>query len=187
LSEKSQLVLMAEYNQLMNQRLFTASANLSHTSLNENKGAFFESIIQTLNHIMIGDILWLKRFMNHPTGYTSLEKVNEYPSAEKLDQILFDDFTTFSSRRKALDKIIIEFCNELNEKDLDNPLSYVNFKKEEHCKKFGSLILHVFLHQIHHRGQVTTLLSQENIDFGETDIPEIVEDENQMQPINSTH
>ena len=54
----------------------------------------------------------------------------------------------------------------------------MNFKKEEHCKNFGCLILHVFLHQIHHRGQVTTLLSQENIDFGETDLPEIVPDEN---------
>jgi len=170
---------MAEYNQLMNQRIFEACGNLSSTALNEDKGAFFKSIIKTLNHIMIGDILWLKRFLKHPTNYTSLKEINEFLTAETLGQILFDDISRFYEERKKLDGIITSFCNELNEEDINNNLSYVNFKKEKHCKKFGSLILHVFLHQIHHRGQVTTLLSQENIDFGETDLPEIVPDENQ--------
>ena len=179
MSEKSQLILMAEYNQLMNQRIFEASRNLSSIILNEDKGAFFKSIIKTLNHIMIGDILWLKRFMKHPTNYTSLKEMKRFLTAEKLDQILFDDISLFYKERKKLDRIIVEFCNELKEEDIDNTLDYVNFKKEEHCKKFGYLILHVFLHQIHHRGQVTTLLSQENIDFGETDLPEIVPDEKQ--------
>ena len=170
---------MAEYNQLMNQRIFEASGNLSEDNLNEDKGAFSKSIIKTLNHIMIGDILWLKRFFQHPTDYTSLKKINTFLSAENLDQVLFDDFTLFYNERKKLDEIIIDFCNELKEEDINNTLDYVNFKKEKHCKRFGYLILHVFLHQIHHRGQVTTLLSQENIDFGDTDLPEIVPDQNQ--------
>jgi len=170
---------MAEYNQLMNQRILDASGNLSNSSLSEDKGAFFKSIIMTLNHIMIGDILWLTRFMKHPSDYTALKQLNEFPQAQKLDQILFDDIVLFYKERKRLDGIIIEFCNELKEDDISNSLSYINFKKEKHCKRFGSLILHVFLHQIHHRGQVTTLLSQKNIDFGETDLPEIVPDEYQ--------
>lgn len=170
---------MAEYNQLMNQRIFEASGNLSEETLNENKGAFFKSIIKTLNHIMIGDVLWLKRFLHHPTDYISLKQIDGFLSAEKPDQVLFYDLSLFYKERKQLDKIIIEFCNELKEEDINNTLDYVNFKEEKHCKRFGDLILHVFLHQIHHRGQVTTLLSQENIDFGETDLPEIVPDENQ--------
>lgn len=179
MSEKSQLILMAEYNQLMNQRILEASRNLSNTSLSEDKGAFFKSIIQTLNHIMIGDILWLKRFSKHSSDYSSLKQMSEFIQAERLDQILVNDISLFYIERKRLDEIIIEFCNELKEEDINNSLNYINFKKERHCKRFGSLILHVFLHQIHHRGQVTTLLSQENIDFGETDLPEIVPDENQ--------
>ncbi len=178
LSEKSQFILMAEYNQLMNKRIFEASNGLSNIALNKDKGAFFKSIIKTLNHIMIGDILWLKRFSHHPTDYISLKQINLYPSAEKLDQVLFNDITLLHSERRKLDKIIIAFCNELKEDDINNSLDYTNFKKEKHRKRFGHLILHVFLHQIHHRGQVTTLLSQENIDFGETDLPEIIPNEN---------
>ena len=32
------------------------------------------------------------------------------------------------------------------------------------------LLLHFYMHQAHHRGQITTLLSQASIDFGETDL-----------------
>ena len=86
---------MAEYNQLMNQRIFEASENLSDITLNEDKGSFFKSILKTLNHIMIGDILWLKRFSKHPQNYTSLRAMNTFIQAATLDQILFDKMSFF--------------------------------------------------------------------------------------------
>jgi len=176
-SEKSQLMLMAQYNQLMNQRIIEASTKLSTDSLAENKGAFFSSVIGTLNHIMIGDILWLKKFATYPSAYASLLPVNELSRPEKLDLIIFSDLVSFKEKRSTLDNILIQWCNELNEGDLDKALSYTNFKGESHNKRLGDLLLHVFLHQVHHRGQVTTLLSQEGIDFGETDLLEMVPNE----------
>jgi uncharacterized damage-inducible protein DinB len=178
LSEKSQFILMAEYNQLMNQRIFKASSSLSNFLLTENKGAFFKSILETLSHIMVGDILWLKRFSNHLSSYESLQSIKEIKRPERLDTILFNDFNAFIEARKKLDDIIINYCHELNERDIEKTLNYTNFAGEVHTKRLGSLILHLFLHQVHHRGQVTTLLSQENVDFGETDLPEIVPDIN---------
>jgi len=176
LSEKSQLILLADYNQLMNQRLFEASAKLSNSALTEDKGAFFKSVLTTLNHIMVGDILWLKRFSQHPTAYTSLQQMDQYQIPTSLDQTLFDDLSVLTKERERLDAIITAFCNQLKESDLDGLLKYLDFRQTPHRKRFGSLILHVFLHQIHHRGQVSTLLSQEGIDFGDTDLPEIVPD-----------
>jgi len=178
-SEKSQLILMAEYNQLMNQRIIMASGMLSINSLSENKGAFFKSVLGTMNHIMVGDILWLKRFSTHNSAYASLKFINGLKKPEKLDAILFSDLAPFKEERARLDNTLIEWCNELKEGDLDKPLKYIDFIGEAHNKRLGDLILHVFLHQIHHRGQVSTLLSQEGIDFGETDLPEIVPDESQ--------
>ena len=176
MSEKSQLILLSEYNQLMNQRMFEASSKLPDNVLNEDKGAFFKTILKTLNHIMIGDILWLKRFSNHPHKFSSLEEIHSFTDPETLDRILFTDMPSLYKERERLDRIIFNFCNELKEEDLISTLGYINSNKEKHRKRFGSLILHVFLHQIHHRGQVTTLLSQENVDFGDTDLPEIVPD-----------
>ncbi|MFK5892991.1 MAG: DinB family protein [Pseudomonadota bacterium] len=178
MSEKSQLILMAKYNKLMNKRIFEAAKMLSYSKLMENKNAFFKSIMGTLNHIMIGDILWLKRFSAHPSEYAVLKKMEGFVKPNKLDQELFSDINIFYAQRIKLDEFIIELCNELKEADINNALRYVNFKEETHAKRFGDLILHVFLHQIHHRGQVTTLLSQENINFGDTDLPEIIPDQN---------
>jgi len=91
---------MAEYNQLMNQRILDASGNLSYSSLTEDKRAFFKSILKTLNHIMIGDILWLQRFSEHPTNYATLKDMYSFPKAEALDQILFGDLTNFYENKK---------------------------------------------------------------------------------------
>ncbi len=180
MSEKSQLILMAEYNQLMNQRMFNAANSLPISVLTENKGAFFKSILMTMSHIMIGDILWLKRFSNHQSDYESLRSMKQISKPERLDAILFNEIDAFIKERAKLDGIIINWCNELKENDINKPHTYTNFAGETHTKRLGSLILHLFLHQVHHRGQVTTLLSQENVDFGETDIPEIVPDIDQV-------
>lgn len=176
MSEKTQLVLMAEYNKLMNQRILEASSKLSLESLIEDKGAFFKSVLTTLNHIMIGDILWMKRFSNLPSNVSSLMPLNTIDKPESLNQLLFSDLNAFEKERHRLDEIIINWCKELTNNDLDRLLSYKNFKNEQHNKRLGDVVLHVFLHQIHHRGQVTTLLSQEGINFGETDLPEIIPD-----------
>lgn len=174
MSEKSQLILMSKYNQLMNQRMVSACSQLSGEDLLKDKGAFFKSILQSLNHILVGDILWLKRFSFHSTYYSSLKSMEIFEQPKRLDAVLFGKLSDFKQSRANLDKVIIDWCAELREDDLDKALTYKNFKGEEQCKRLGDLILHLFLHQIHHRGQITTLLSQEGIDFGETDLPEMI-------------
>jgi uncharacterized damage-inducible protein DinB len=169
-------VLLAEYNQLMNQRIINASHNLSNDALLEDKGAFFNSFLGTLNHIMVGDILWLKRFALHSRTFVSLLPLNAIEKPTALNEIIFSDLTLFQKTRAMLDVIIVKWCIELTEDDLNRPLKYTNFKGETHKKILSDLILHLFLHQTHHRGQATTLLSQANINFGETDLPEILPD-----------
>ena len=53
---------MAEYNRWMNSRLFDAAAKLTETQLFEDRGAFFGSLFETLNHIVAADLIWLHRF-----------------------------------------------------------------------------------------------------------------------------
>ncbi len=48
---------------------------------------------------------------------------------------------------------------------------------EAAARNFFSLVMHFFNHQAHHRGQVTTLLSQTGIDIGVTDLLALIPDE----------
>jgi len=57
---------------------------------------------------------------------------------------------------------------------MDECIFYLNMAGNAFSKPFLSLINHLFLHQVHHRGQVTTLLSQFGVDFGDTDLIEII-------------
>ena len=60
--------LMADYNRWMNERMFDAAATLDDVALATDKGAFFGSILGTLNHIAVADILWLKRLASQEAG-----------------------------------------------------------------------------------------------------------------------
>lgn len=168
---------MATYNQWINDSIYEASGRLDPDELARDRGAFFGSILGTLNHIVVGDTLWLKRFATHPSGTETLRAVAALTVPSSLDQILFEDFGKLHEHRRWLDGEIIRWVDGLAEADVDQVLAYRNSKGKPFSKRFSHLILHFFNHQTHHRGQVSTLLSQAGQDVGVTDLLALIPDE----------
>jgi len=54
---------MARYNRWMNERIYGHCENLSDAERKTDRGAFFRSVHGTLNHLLLGDRLWLGRFL----------------------------------------------------------------------------------------------------------------------------
>lgn len=79
--------------------------------------------------------------------------------------------------REIMDENIIEFSKALTSEVLTESLNYVNSKGVAAKQNFGWLIQHVFNHQSHHRGQVTTLLTQSGVDVGVTDMLYLIPNE----------
>lgn len=170
---KPNFEIMASYNALINKKICDSILTTSDNILWENKKAFFGSILGTLNHLMVGDLIWLNRLNQHPsypTGFKALEPLKDFPLPTKLTLILYDDKHGFSRNRQALDQIMIRFIEESDESDYSKSLGYQNTNNDTFNKSFSMLLQHLFNHQTHHRGQVTTLLSQIDIDIGETDL-----------------
>lgn len=72
---KSSFEIMAEYNALMNQKFCDSISTISNDILWQDQKVFFGSILGTLNHLMVGDLIWLNRFNQHPSypkGFKSL-------------------------------------------------------------------------------------------------------------------
>ena len=164
MSLKSNFALMAEYNQIMNNNIYLSASKLSQADLTKNQGAFFGSITNTLNHILVGDTLWLQRFAQHETYYPSLDYVRELETPKSLDSILYADFTILTKKREEMDTVIKSFVYELTDSDLSQAFTYTSSKGVVFNKCFGHLLQHFFNHQTHHRGQVSTLLFQNGID-----------------------
>jgi uncharacterized damage-inducible protein DinB len=162
--------LMANYNRRMNEQVYQASVNLSSAELEEDVGAFFKSILGSLNHIIIGDLLWLSRFATHSSRYQSLGRLAAYPKPSSLDEQLFGNFGDYWVARKDIDEIIQEWLsNEVVEADFGRDLSYTNSKGVVSSRNFSELVSHLFNHQTHHRGQVSALLYQKGADIGVSD------------------
>ncbi len=156
--------LMARYNHWMNQKIYAACDRLTDDERKADRGAFFKSIHATLNHLIWGDYMWLGRF----TQGTPLAK--DYPKAV-MGTDIYAEWDALKTARIAMDADIIAWAAALNAEWLANDFSwYSGLTKSTRTKPAWLLVTHLFNHQTHHRGQLTTLLAQQGIDPGETDL-----------------
>lgn len=170
MSRTALVALMAEYNAWMNAKVYGTAARLSAEEIARERGAFFGSILGTLSHLMVADTIWLKRFAEHPARPGALEPLRSAPLPQRLDERPFEDLPALRAHREAMDAVIREWATTLTEDDMAMPLRYTNLRGQTFEHETFALLMHFFNHQTHHRGQVTTLLSQAGEDVGATDL-----------------
>lgn len=169
------IALMANYNQWMNRKLYDAALTLTDAELAMDRQAFFGSILGTLNHLVLGDTVWLKRFAQHPAGFSALVPMQAVATPADLKQLAFADIRELAAHRTWLDQLIVDWSHTVQETDLDHRLHYSNMRGVTADRDFFSLLVHFFNHQTHHRGQATTLLTQAGLDVGTTDLLALID------------
>lgn len=151
---------MAEYNQWMNRKIFDVSANLSDAQRKDDMGAFFKSIHGTLNHLLLADKVWMGRFEG------------THFAVDSLAQELYADFDALRAEREVQDQRILAWVKELQAARFGETLNFVPVSSPiPKSLPMWLAVTHLFNHQTHHRGQVTTLLAQLGQDPGVTDLP----------------
>ena len=147
------------YNQWMNQHLYQVCAQLSDHLRKKDMRAFFGSIHGTLNHLLLVDLLWLGRLEHQPVTF------------DALDQELYSDFAALEAARAGTDQRLDDWIHGLTSTDLMQPVVFTSVVTgQTHNFYLTDVLLHIFHHQTHHRGQLTTLLSQFEQDIGVTDL-----------------
>ncbi|MBX3664392.1 MAG: damage-inducible protein DinB [Burkholderiales bacterium] len=151
--------LMARYNRWMNDRLYALCAEITDAERKKDRGAFFRSIHGTLNHLLFGDVVWMGRFQGTGTPAAIIAELHA-------------DFGELRTAREAMDARILDWTATLGDGWLAAPFTYVsNVDRKSRTMPAWAAVAHLFNHQTHHRGQLTTLLSQLGIEPGVTDIP----------------
>ncbi len=151
---------MARYNRWMNARLYALCATLPEEELRADRGAFFGSLYATLNHIAYSDLAFLSRFTGDPAV------------VPELGVDLFHGFAALRAERERLDARLLGWAASLTASWLAEAQTYVS-KVDGLTRTLPRwlLLVHLFNHQAHHRGQATTLLAQRGHDMGSTDLP----------------
>jgi uncharacterized damage-inducible protein DinB len=159
------VVFMVRYNAWMNGKVYDASARLDDVIRKRDLGAFFGSVHGTLNHLLYGDLAWLGRFRH---GAVAPLRPNT---------IFHEDFDTLRMARERLDDDLSAWAATVTPDWLARPFRYVSFVDGmERTRPAWILVAHMFNHQTHHRGQITTLLSQLGEDIGVTDLAAMPQD-----------
>lgn len=158
--------VMARYNRWMNDKLYAVAEKLSDDDRKRDRGAFFRSIHGTFNHLLLADRVWLGRF----TGAALSEGELGPGGIRSLDQELYADFGELRRERAKTDDEIDAFVATLTDEKLAAPLRYLRRGVVNEFPLWHA-VAHLFNHQTHHRGQVTTLLLQLGRDPGVTDLP----------------
>lgn len=166
---------LARYNRWFNDRLYDACEQLPDAERRRDRGAFFRSIHGTLNHLLWGDCMWLRRFASQGWDFPALSHDSlKLPEGAVHGTVIHEDWAPLRATRAELDLAIETWVRDMPSDFLLFTLKYANTKKVQREHPAWQAMTHFFNHQAHHRGQVTTLLSQAGIDVGLTDIIALV-------------
>ena len=152
---KQHFMMFAAYNRWANARIYDAASELSEDEFQRDVGAAFGSLMGTLNHILVTDRIWMKRF----TG--------EGDAPAKLDTILHRELSSLREARQAEDARIVDWIGAMTPEGLAGRFTYITVTDVRTIsQRLSPALGHVFNHQTHHRGQahaILTMLGQPSV------------------------
>ena len=159
---------MARYDRWQNQSLIQAADQLTDAQRWQDRGAFFGSIAETLNHILWDHRIWLARQNGDLSTANAIGARHPYTDSPR-------DWLKYKRERQALDDEIRVWCDSLSDADVSRKVKWLRGPIEVETD-FGFNLTHMFNHATHHRGQVHAMLSGFGIDPGSTDLPMLPDD-----------
>jgi uncharacterized damage-inducible protein DinB len=154
--------MMAGYNRTANERLLEKCGLLEDGDYRRAHRVSFGSIHGLLNHVLLGDRIWMARF----------EGGGRVTPA--LDTVLFEDFGALRAARAAEDERIETFFAGVDEAFFKRSFDYRNNKGLEYVEAALVAVCHFFNHQTHHRGQIHALLTQSGVAGPSMDLHRVV-------------
>lgn len=160
---KDYAIAMARYNMWQNESLTGAASGLDDAARQLDRGAFFGSIERTFAHLLWGDQMWLHRFAG-----TGLPAATSIPGSVEMGM----GWDAFCDARAAFDARILEWAHDVGADWFDGDLTWFSEGLgRDVTKPKQVLVLQLFNHQTHHRGQIHAMLTAAGAKPGDTDIP----------------
>ncbi len=143
-----QIRRQAENNALSNHRLLTACVQLDHAAFVATRTSFFPSIHLTLDHIYCVDVYYLDTMEENGRGRAAFDR-----------EPAFETFAPLDEAQRASDRRLIAFCDRLAAADIERTVTMFRYDGSRPRERIGDILQHLFVHQIHHRGQVHAMLA----------------------------
>jgi uncharacterized damage-inducible protein DinB len=148
MSAIAQLQRLAANNAWSNLRLHRACAALETKDYEAKRTSFFPSIPETLNHILIVDWFYLDGLEHGGRGPSTYAEEIPYPRLPDL-----------AAAQRGCDLRLVRFCDAVGEQDLERSVALDRGEHGVTHEAVHAVLSHLFVHQIHHRGQAHAMLA----------------------------
>ena len=140
----------ARASRLMNRRLLGAVAQLPDAEFHAPRTSFFPSLALTLNHILNVDHYYIAALHGDVAMRSIWASYQPAATAPAL-----------SERQDVSDERLIAFCAGLQPGDEDRIVAFDRGAGIDNGPRepLGRVLMHLFMHQTHHRGQAHAMLS----------------------------
>ena len=142
---------MAYNNGWANHRLLSACVRLSQADFVAPRTGFFPSLRATLNHIMIIDRFYVDAMGGGTLGPAA------WADPEPCETAII-----LRTAQSEVDRRLIAVVERLGPADLDRVVDIHRGDRTQR-ERIDRLLLHLFQHQIHHRGQAHAMLSSTGV------------------------
>ncbi len=149
---------LAWYNGRANAELFDVLARLTDRARRRDTGSYFGSIHSLLNHIIVADLYWLNRFKPIYPESAVLADPLLSPAELSWKHDLREGFEDLRRDRTFVDERVIAWFEECPENRYGDRFEYTDSAGNVRSAVAGQGFEFLFLHQIHHRAQVTQVL-----------------------------
>ena len=153
---------MARYDRWQNQSIIAAAETLTDEGRWRDRGAFFGSIAATLNHILWDHRVWLARLTGDEATASEIGARHPYTDAPR-------DWSNYKRERTATDAEIEAWADGLTDAAVARSVPWMRGDTPMETP-FGFLLVHMFNHSTHHRGQVHAMLTAAGARPDDTDL-----------------
>jgi uncharacterized damage-inducible protein DinB len=139
---------LAANNAWSNLRLQRACRALHEGEFGATRTSFFPSLVATLNHIFIVDDYYLDALGGGGKGLAAFDDEVPHKTVDALEYA-----------QAKLDRELVAFVDDIASEDALERDVRMERTGRIQVEKMGDVLMHLFTHQIHHRGQVHAMLS----------------------------
>ena len=164
------LEMLARYKAWADERLHATLADVSETDLGAPSPIFAGSILRTLNHVYLMDVVWKSHLLGVPHGLATRTPETTPPLSELHDA------------QRDIDAWYIDYAAAMTPAACNDVVHFTFIGGGDGALRREDILLHVVNHTTYYRGHITAMLNQMGVHPQATDLPVFLRDTRSSLP-----
>jgi uncharacterized damage-inducible protein DinB len=151
--------LLARYRAWGDKILYDSVAALPAGEAEKPHRTRFETIIGTLNHNLLIDLVWQAHIEGRDHGFKA------------RDTVIHRDLSTLWAAQRAASQWWVDWCATQTDQSLEEPVRFRFIDGGDGVMTRGAILLHVVIHGSYHRGYIAEMFYEDSRKPPTTDLP----------------